>query len=214
MSTSTERATKVASAPIAMQRGLTGRSTEPYGVLLVRSADGAGRGVLTLGQSVNLVVEEDDLHVEVAADHVQEVVAADRERVAVTRDDPHLHVGPAELDAGRDGGGTAVNPVEAVRVHVVGEAARAADARHEDELFLRDTESGQDFFHLRQDRIVPAARAPANLLIARKVLGRQLWEFNAHDFPFSKWDRMASATSLMRKGLPCTLFSPWTSTRN
>src|SRR5205085_3889109 len=47
-----------------------------------------GRAVLPLRQPVDAVVEEYVVEVEVAPDGVHEVVAADRERVAVARDDP------------------------------------------------------------------------------------------------------------------------------
>jgi len=65
-------------------------------------ADRAGRRILTLGQAVDLVVEQDDLQVDVAADHVHQVVAADRKPVAVTGDHPHLQVRPAGLDTRGD----------------------------------------------------------------------------------------------------------------
>src|SRR5205085_1884277 len=47
----------------------------------------ARRRVLALRQPVDAVVEEDDLEVDVAPEGVDEVVAADREAVAVARDD-------------------------------------------------------------------------------------------------------------------------------
>ena len=40
-------------------------------------ADAAGRRILALGQAVDLIVEQQDLAVEVAAQHVHRVVAAD-----------------------------------------------------------------------------------------------------------------------------------------
>ena len=47
--------------------------------------------------------------------------------VAVAGDDPHVEVGPSDGQAGRDRGCPPVDAVDAVRVHVVREAARAAD---------------------------------------------------------------------------------------
>ena len=64
-------------------------------------ADLGGGGVLTLGQAVDAVVEQQDRHVHVAAQRVDEVVAADRQRVAVAGHDPHREV----LTGGRDAGG-------------------------------------------------------------------------------------------------------------
>ena len=67
-----------------------------------------GRGVLPLRQPVDPVVEEQDLEVDVAAQRVDEVVAADGQRVAVAGDDPHRQVRARYCQAGRNGRGAAV----------------------------------------------------------------------------------------------------------
>ncbi len=133
-----ERATKVASAPRARESGLNGRSTEPVGRRLGLLAQLRGRRVLALGQAVDAVVEQQDLEPDVAAQHVDQVVAADRQRVAVAGGDPHLEVGPRQLEAGGHRRRAAVDGVEAVGVHVVREAAGAADAGDDHELLARD----------------------------------------------------------------------------
>jgi hypothetical protein len=74
-----------------------------------------GRRVLALGQPVDPVVEQQDLQVDVAAQRVDQVVAADRQRVAVTGDHPDGQVGPGGGEAGGDRRGAAVD-----RVHPVG----------------------------------------------------------------------------------------------
>ena len=51
-----------------------------------------------------------------------------RQSIAIAGDDPHRAVGARGLQAGRDVQGAAVNAVHAVGVHVVREAAGAADA--------------------------------------------------------------------------------------
>jgi hypothetical protein len=51
--------------------------------------------VLPLGEAVDAVVEQQDGEVDVAPQRVDEVVATDRQRVAVTGDDPHVEVGAA-----------------------------------------------------------------------------------------------------------------------
>ena len=134
-------------------------------------ADAAGRRILALGQAVDLIVEQQDLAVEVAAQHVHRVIAADRQRVAVAGDDPHVELGIGELDAGRERRRAAVDRVEAVGRHVIRKAARAADAADEHGLFARDAEVRHGALHGFQHRIVAAARAPADLLVARPVLG-------------------------------------------
>ena len=134
-------------------------------------ADPAGRRILALGQAVDLVVEQQDLAVEVAAQHVHRVVAADRQRIAVAGDDPHVEFGIGELDPGRHRRRAAVDGVEAVGRHVIRKAARAADAGDEHGLFARDIEVGHGPLHRFQHRIIAAARAPAHFLVAGPVLG-------------------------------------------
>src|ERR1044072_5652170 len=63
---------------------------------------------------------------------------------------------------------------EAVRVHVVGEARRAAYPRDEDYLLARDAEVGHDLLYAVQYRVVAAARAPAHLLVGGEVGLRHL----------------------------------------
>ena len=93
-----------------------------------------------------------------------------------------LQIGPHRLEAGRDGRRAAVDRVHAVRVHVVREAAGAADARDEHDLLARDAEGRHHFFHLRENRVVAAAGAPTDILVAGEIGGFQdgKWEVNAH----------------------------------
>jgi hypothetical protein len=92
----------------------------------------------------------DDGHVHVAAQRVDQVVAADRQPVAVAGDHEHLQVGAGRGDARRDGWRTPVDRVEAERVHVVREAAGAADAGHEHQVLTGDTEVGHQALHVRR----------------------------------------------------------------
>ena len=133
-------------------------------------ADLGGGGVLALGQAVDPVVEQQDLEVDVAAQRVDQVVAADRQRVAVTGDDPHRQVRPRGGQAGGDGRRAAVDRVHAVGVEVVGEARGAADARDEDDVLALEAELGQEALHRGEDRVVAAAGAPAHLLVGGELL--------------------------------------------
>ena len=131
----------------------------------------AGGRILALGQAVDLIVEQQDLAVEVAAQDVHRVVAADAQCVAVAGDDPYVELGIGELDAGGEGRRAAVDGVEAVGRHVIRKAARAADAADEHGLFTRHAEVGHGPLHRLQHRIIAAAGAPAHFLVARPVLG-------------------------------------------
>ena len=87
------------------------------------------RRVLALGQPVDPVVEQQDLEVDVAAQRVDQVVAADRQRVAVAGDDPHRQVGPGDREPGGDRRGPAVDGVHAVGVEVVREPRASSRCR-------------------------------------------------------------------------------------
>jgi hypothetical protein len=130
----------------------------------------AGRRVLALGEAVDPVVEHQDGHVHVAPQHVQQMIAADAAAVAVTGDDEDLELGPRQLETGGDRGSPAVDGVEPVRVHVVREAARAADPGDEHDVLPRDAEVGHHLLHRAQDRVVPAAGAPAHVLVGFELL--------------------------------------------
>ena len=132
-----------------------------------------GWRVLALGQAVDLVVEQEDLQVHVPAEGVDQMVAADRQTVAVTGDDPHRQVGSSRRDARRERRRAPVDAVHAVRIHVVGEPARTPDPRDEHRVVRLDAELRHEPLDRRQDRVVTAARAPADLLVAGEVLLRQ-----------------------------------------
>ena len=136
-------------------------------------AEARGRRVLALGQPIDLVVEQQDVEIDVAADGVHGVVAADREHVAVAADHPHIERGVGELHAARDRRRAAVDGVEAVGRHVIGKARGAADARDEHHLVGRGADLGQGLPDALDDGVVAAARAPADFLIALEVLRRQ-----------------------------------------
>src|ERR1700691_1324402 len=103
---------------------------------------------------------------------MEEGFAAEGEGVAVAGDDPDVEVGTGDGQAGGDGGGPAVDGVETVGVHVIGEARRAADAGEEDGVLAGDAELGHEEADGGEDRVVAAARAPADLLVRGPVLGR------------------------------------------
>ena len=106
---------------------------------------------------------------DVAPQHVNGVIAADGEGIAVTGGDPNVEFGARDFQASGDGGRAAVNRVKAEGVHVIGEAAGAADAGDEDEFFARDAEFGEHGLHGGEDGVVAAAWAPANFLVGLKI---------------------------------------------
>src|SRR5205809_485246 len=174
--------------------------------------------VLPLREAIDPVVEEEDRHVHVPAQHVQHVVAADRQPVAVPRHDEHLEIGTRQPEPGGDGRGAAVDRVEPVGVHVVRKPTRAADPRDEDDVLLRDAEVRHRLLHGGEDRVVPAPGAPPDVLVGLEVLLRVLGRFlrlgaaRAHTWPSTSWV-MASRISSLASGRPRTRLKPTASTR-
>ena len=221
---STERATNDASAARAMVSGMIGVSTVPIGRRLGPLAELRGRAGLALGQAVDAVVEHDQLDVDVAAHRVDDVVAADRQRVAVAGDDPDHQVGAGRLEPGGQGRRAAVDGVEAVGVHVVRQPAGAADAADEDDVLLGVAEVGHHLLGLGQDRVVAAAGAPADLLVGHEVLAGERDDLGVlraerrlggtacvavglgrHRSVSARMRSASSSISAMRNGLPRTL---------
>src|SRR5262249_35764823 len=182
----------------------------------------AGRRVLALRQPVDPVVEEQDGHVDVPAQHVEQMIAADAEAVAVARHHEDLQIGARQLEPGGDGRSPPVDRVKAVRVHVVREPARAADPGDEHDVLPGNAEIRHRLLHGAQDRVIPAARAPPNVLVRFEVLLRVLRGAarrrprssldGAHRFSSRIW-LMASRISWLASGIPLTRLKPTASTR-
>ena len=134
-------------------------------------ANAAGRRILALGQAINLVVEQHDLAIEIAAQQVHRVVAANRQRVAVAGDDPDIEVRIGELHPRRHRRRAAVDGVEAVSFHIIRKARRAADAADEHRVFRRPADFRHGALHRLQYRIIAATGAPADFLIGFPILG-------------------------------------------
>ena len=126
----------------------------------------ARRGVLAFGEAVDLVVEEHDVDVDVSAYGVDEVVAADGEAVAVARDLPYGHLRIGHFVACGYCGGASVDCVEAVCVHVVGQARAAADTRYHGSLVRGYSQRGHGLVESVEYGVVAAAGAPAYRLFA------------------------------------------------
>ena len=166
-------------------------------------ADLARGRVLALGQPVDLVVEQQDGEVHVAAQRVDQVVATDRQHVAVTTHHPHVEVGAGDGQPGGHRRCPAVDAVHAVGVHVVREAGRAADAGHEDGVLAADAQVGHQHLHGGEDRVVAATGAPTDLLVARPVL----LGGDGDRGQSSRASRISISSSPAVKGTPLTLLT-------
>ena len=175
-SVSIARATKVASAPIATRDRVERLVDRAHRRRLRESLpERARRRVLALRQPVDLVVEEQDLEVHVAAQRVDQVVAADRERVAVAGHDPDREVGPrrarARSRSPARGRGSSASRTSACST---GSARRSRCPETKTIRSRGMPSSGMKLCTRREDRVVAAARAPAHLLVGLEVLRREL----------------------------------------
>src|SRR4029450_13959721 len=98
--------------------------------------------------------------------------------------------------------GDRVDPVGLGRAR---EARRAADPRDEDDPLARDPELWEEALDCGQDRVVPAARAPAALLVCLELLRRQAAVSGSVAHSRAS---IASASSPARSGTPRTRLSP------
>ncbi len=124
---------------------------------------------MALGETVDAVVEQENFDADVASEHVDGVIAADGKSVTVTGGDPDFEIGADGFDARGDRGRTAVNGMEAEGVHVIGEAAGAANAGHDHEIFALDAELGEHGLYGGENGIVAAAGTPADFLVGLEV---------------------------------------------
>src|SRR6185437_5514665 len=166
--------------------------------------------ILALGEAVDLIVEEQDLEIDVAAQHMDQMVAADRQTVAVARYHPYVKLGPRDFQPGRDRRCAAVNRMEAVSVHVIRKTARTSDARDEDRVLARHPQLRHYLLHLGQDCVVTASGAPTHFLVGNEILAGQS---GSHFSQPSSARRMRLVSSLTLNGRPWILLQPTASTR-
>ena len=95
-----------------------------------------------------------------------EVVAADGKAVAVAAYLPYGHLGVGHLEACGDCCRTAVDGVETVGVHIIGQTRAAADARDYRYAVRGHAEFGHCLVERVKNGVVAAARTPAYTLVA------------------------------------------------
>ena len=134
-------------------------------VRLALEPDGRCRRRLLLGQAVHPVVHDDVGHLDVLARGVVQVIAANGKRIAIAAEHEHMQVGAAQRNAAREGQCAAVDEMRAVRLHEIGEAARAADARDGRDLLVPYLALLDELEVKREHGEITAAGAP------RRVIG-------------------------------------------
>ena len=95
---------------------------------LADEATGTGGAVLTLRQTVDTVVEQNHVQVDVTTHGVDEVVAANSQTVAIARYLPDTELGVHHLGTCSDSGSTTVNGLHGIGIDVIRQAAAATNA--------------------------------------------------------------------------------------
>ena len=119
------------------------------------------RTILTLGESVDTVVEQYHVEVDIAAHGVDEVVASDGQSVAVAANLPYGEVGIHYLGTGGNGCRTSVDGLHGIGVDVIGQTAGAAYAADYCRLIGRNAQFGHGFVQTGQEEMVATSRAPS-----------------------------------------------------
>src|SRR5665213_1738810 len=93
------------------------------------------------------------------------MVATNRQCVAVAGHHEHREIWTRDRESGSDRWRPAVDRVHAVSLEVVRESRRATDTGDEHDVLASQAQFGQERLHRSQNRVVAAARAPANFLV-------------------------------------------------
>ena len=125
----------------------------------------AGRRILTFGQTVDAVIEETDIEIDVSAYLVDEMVSSDSEAVAVAGHLPNGQFGMACLHAGSDRTATTLNGIETVGIEIVRHSAGTTNTGDDCHLVGRDSYLRHGFLKRHADSVVAATRAETYILI-------------------------------------------------
>jgi hypothetical protein len=107
-----------------------------------------------------VIIVQDHREIHVVANRVNPVRGANAAAIAVTGVHEHCEIRPRELDALGDREGAPVDTVEAVRLHIMRQPARAADARDEHGALGLQILVATEPLHRGENRVVAATAAP------------------------------------------------------
>ena len=120
---------------------------------------------MTFGQTINAVVEEAYVEIDIASNLMDKVVTTNSEAVAIAGHLPHIEFGMASLDTRSDSTSTSVDGVKPVGVEVVWHTARAADTRDDYGLVGRYAHLCHGFLECEANSMVATARTELNGLV-------------------------------------------------
>src|SRR4029077_17101100 len=112
------------------------------------------RRILPLRKSIDLIVEQQYLNPDIPAKHVNRVIAADGECVSVPGCHPDFQLRANRLQTRSYRWRPAVNGVETIGVHVIREAAGAADPGDDDKILFLNPKLRKNRLHSGENRVV------------------------------------------------------------
>ena len=118
---------------------------------------------------MRLLKSKKTFQADIAAQHVNGVIAANGKRIAVAGRNPNFEVRANRLYTSGNRGRTAVNGVKAERIHVIRKTAGAADTGDHNKILTLDAEVGKNRLNGGKNGVVAATGAPANFLVRLKI---------------------------------------------
>lgn len=131
------------------------------------------RGILSFSQTIDLIIEHQNIHIEVPAKQVDGMISADTQTVSITRDDPYAEIGTRSFQSGSDRRRSSMDRVHPECIHVVRKTAATTDTGNKNNIFPRYPQRGHHFLYLGQDGIIATTRTPTYFLVRGKIFGCQ-----------------------------------------
>ena len=97
------------------------------------------------------------------------MVAADGKPIAITSDDPNTEFRVGDLQSCGQSGCAAMDAVNPIRVHVVGETAGTTNARDEDDILFGNAQQRHRLLNLGQNAIIATTWTPAHGLVGYEI---------------------------------------------
>jgi len=107
-----------------------------------------GWRILAFCKTIYLVIEQQNINVEIAAQQVNGMVSPNAEPIAIACNDPDAKFGAGGFKAGGYSSGATMNRVHTIRIHIVWKAGTAANAGNDHNILPRDARLRQNGLHL------------------------------------------------------------------
>ena len=160
-----------------------------------------GWRILSFRQPVNLIIEHQSGNINITANSMNKMVTTNSQSITVTGNLKNIQFRISTLGSGCDSSSPAMNRMETISIHVIGETGRTSDSGNNCPRFFRVPQFSHGFLYGVNDTMVTATRTPTNLLVALKIFRCILF---CHDY-FPNNSVIFSFSSTTVKGNPATL---------